>query len=303
MSRLRLIVLGSAAGGGLPQWNCAVAVSRAFWSGDPRVAARTQSSVAVSAKAGEWVLLNCSPDIRQQVMATRELWPVAGTRRSPISAAVLTNADVDHVGGLLTLRERHPFKIMATRNVLSVLEENCIFNVVDRKLVPRVRIAPGEEVDAGAGVRIEVFPVPGKVPLYLESAEPDVGAETEDTVGVRVAAGSGPSIFYIPGCARLSESLRARLAGAELVLFDGTLWRDDEMIRAGVGEKTGRRMGHMSMSGPEGTIAAFADLAVKRKVFIHINNTNPVLVDGSPERGTAEAAGWEIGFDGMEMTI
>jgi pyrroloquinoline quinone biosynthesis protein B len=146
-----------------------------------------------------------------------------------------------------------------------------------------------------------MFAVPGKVALYLEGAAPVLDGETEDTVGLCIS-GNGKSFFYIPGCARLTPALADRVRGAELLLFDGTLWRDDEMIAQGVGTKTGQRMGHMSVSGPDGSLAAFADLGIRRKIFIHINNTNPILLDDSPERAFVKEAGWEVGEDGMEVS-
>jgi pyrroloquinoline quinone biosynthesis protein B len=303
MDRLRLIVIGSAAGGGFPQWNCGSAVSALFWQGDARVVARTQSSIAASVDGERWVLLNASPDLRHQIIATPALHPHAGERHSPIAAVVLTNGDIDHVAGLLTLRERQPFDLYATAAIQQVLSANPIFEALDRTVVRRHTIALGETVDTGTGVAVEIFPVPGKVPLYMERGEPEIGAETDTTIGVRVIGRDGADAFYVPGCAFLSPALRARLADASLVLFDGTLWTDDEMIRQGVGQKTGRRMGHISMSGEDGSLAAFKDLGVARKVFVHINNTNPVLIEGSPERRAAEAAGWEIGVDGMEIAL
>jgi pyrroloquinoline quinone biosynthesis protein B len=152
---------------------------------------------------------------------------------------------------------------------------------------------------------VRAFAVPGKVPLYLEENGRDPGlSEAGDAVGLElVDTAEGSHFFFIPGCAMVTEPLRRRLAGSSLVFFDGTLWQDDEMIRMGVGDKTGRRMGHISMSGAEGAIAAFADLGVNRRVFIHINNSNPVLFEDSPERRAAEAAGWEIAYDGMEVRL
>jgi len=152
------------------------------------------------------------------------------------------------------------------------------------------------------GLTATVFPVPGKVPLYLEGDVVRTDMIGDQTVGVELSAGDA-RVYYIPGCAGLTHDLRVRLSGAAGVFFDGTLWRDDEMVRAGLGRKTGRRMGHMSMSGPDGSIAAFADLSVGRKIFVHMNNTNPVLRPDSSERAEAEANGWIIGRDGMEMTL
>ena len=303
MDRLRLIVLGSAAGGGFPQWNCGSAVSALYWQGDARVVPRTQSSIAASIDGTHWVLLNASPDIRHQIMATPALHPWRGQRHSPINAVVLTNGDIDHIAGLLTLRERQPFALFATAAIHDVLSANPIFDALDRDLVQRRAIHLGETVETGIGVGIETFPVPGKVPLFMEDGEPDIGAETETTIGVRIIGIDGASAYYVPGCAFLSPALRQRLTDAPLVFFDGTLWTDDEMIRQGVGQKTGQRMGHISMSGPDGSIEAFKDLGIARKVFVHINNTNPILIDDSPERRAAQAAGWEIAVDGMEIAL
>jgi len=156
------------------------------------------------------------------------------------------------------------------------------------------------------GIEIEAFVVPGKIPLYLEDEEAgvDLGTKEGDTLGLKVIeSATGKHFFYVPGCAKLDEDLSARLKGAPLVFFDGTLYTNDEMIKQGLLDKTGDRMGHMNMSGSSGTIAAFADLGVKRKVFIHINNSNPALRDDGPERKAVEAAGWEVSYDGMALKV
>ncbi|MFQ5785596.1 MAG: pyrroloquinoline quinone biosynthesis protein PqqB [Alphaproteobacteria bacterium] len=309
---LRVLVLGAAAGGGFPQWNCNYQTSRRARGGDPKARPRSQSSLAVSADGERWFLLNASPDLRQQINDNPPLHPRSGLRHSPIAGVVLTNADVDHVAGLLSLRERQPLVVYATGRVQAVLRANSIFDVLAPDVVARVELALDQAVElagpdgASSGVVIEPFAVPGKVALYLEDGDAgeNFGTVAEDTIALEVRAREGGArLFYVPGCAALTAGLAARLDGAPLVLFDGTLWRDDEMIAAGVGVKTGRRMGHMSMSGPEGSIAAFADLDVGRKLFIHINNTNPVLLDDSPERAQAVAAGWEIAEDGMEIDL
>ncbi|MDQ4059879.1 MAG: pyrroloquinoline quinone biosynthesis protein PqqB [Pseudomonadota bacterium] len=302
MTRLRLVVLGSAAGGGLPQWNCRCPVCALAWSGDPRVRWRTQASVAVSADGDSWALVNCAPDVLAQIKATPALRPRTGLRHSPIGAVLLTNGDIDHVAGLLSLREGHSFSLHATPEIHAVLRQNSIFDVLSETAVERRNARFGEAIHLAPGLEAEIFPVPGKTALYLEKGEVEIGGEGEATVGVELRA-NGASLVYVPGCARLSEALRQRLRGAALVLFDGTVWRDEEMIAAGVGTKTGRRMGHMPISGPEGSIAAFADLGIGRKIFVHINNTNPILVEGSAERREAEAAGWEVAHDGMEIAL
>ncbi len=312
---MRLKIIGSAAGGGFPQWNCNYRLSRSARAGASGIEPRTQSGLAASADGNGWVLFNASPDIRQQIAATPELQPASNgpLRSTPIRAVVLTNADVDHVAGLLSLRERQPFAVYATDEVLQVLEANPIFNVLDPSIVPRRMLPPDQETaildaDGGkTGIVIQGFAVPGKVALYLEdTSDPkaDFSSDKGDTVGVRITNGNGPSAaFYIPGCARIDASLKARIADAACLLFDGTLYTDDEMVSAGVGQKTGARMGHISMSGENGAIAGLADLAIRRRIFVHINNTNPVLDESSPEHATVRAAGWEIGRDGMEIEL
>ena len=307
---LRVLVLGSAAGGGFPQWNCNHEGCRLARAGEAR--ARTQSSIAVSADDEHWFLFNASPDLRQQINGNARLHPRHGLRHSPIAGVVLTNGDIDHVAGLLTLRESSPLAIYGTNRVLGVLEANSIFNVLNPELVERRAMRLGEAVSLRTrdgqptGLAVLAFAVPGKVALYLEDpdAGPNFGTTEEDTIGLEIRSEEGAgSLFYIPGCAAVTPELGARLRRAELVLFDGTLWRDDEMIATGVGVKSGQRMGHTSMSGHDGSIAAFSGLEVARKVFIHINNTHPVLLEDTDERREAEEAGWEIAHDGMEICL
>jgi len=309
---LQIIVLGAAAGGGFPQWNCNCENCRLAWQGSPRVRPRTQSSLAVSADSRRWVLFNASPDIRQQIATTPELHPRHGARHTPIAALVLTNADVDHTAGLLTLRERQPFRLYATPRVQSVLRDNPIMNVLNDEFVRREPLSldmAAPILDAGGeptGIRITLFAVPGKVALYLEdeSAGDNFGTVDEDTVGVAISCEqSGKSFFYLPGCAELPDWLKQRLRGAELVFMDGTTWIDDEMSQAGVGSKTGRRMGHMAMSGEAGSIAALRELEVGKRIFVHINNTNPVLRADSDEYRSACEAGWIIAEDGMRFEL
>jgi len=309
---LRILVVGAAAGGGFPQWNSNSEASRRSRAGDPAARPAGQSSLAVSADGERWILLNASPDLRQQINDNHQLHPKEGVRHSPIKAVVLTNGDVDHVAGLLTLRESSPLAVYSTSRVRSILDENTIFNVLNPQFVDRRLITLGEVFEPaakdgeGLGVTMEAFAVPGKVALYKEDglAGDNFGTVGEDTIGLKLAARDGSAhFFYVPGCAALPPDLGGRLEGAPLVLFDGTLWRDDEMVVQKAGVKTGHRMGHLSMAGPDGTIAAFAPLGIRRKVFVHINNTNPVLLADSPERGEAEAAGWEIGYDGMEIVL
>jgi pyrroloquinoline quinone biosynthesis protein B len=307
---MKIRVLGSAAGGGYPQWNCNHPNSRRARAGDAAARPRTQSSIAVSNEGERWFLFNASPDLRQQINDNDVLHPREGLRHSPIQGVVLTNADVDHVTGLLTLRESQPLVVYGTRRVLGVLGANSIFNVLNPQFVRRQALQLEEPTElAGpdgkpSGVVVVPFAVPGKVALWLEDATkgPDFGSVEEDTIALEVRNSAGQTrFFYIPGCAEMTPALKARLRGAPLVFVDGTLWVDDEMIRDGVGVKTGKRMGHMINTGPDGTIAAFADLDVGRKIFIHINTTNPILLEDSAERAEARAAGWEVSWDGMEI--
>jgi pyrroloquinoline quinone biosynthesis protein B len=302
-------ILGAAAGGGFPQWNSNAAGCNRARSGDPKAAPRTQASVAISAGANQWFLLNASPDLRQQIEASPCLHPQIGLRSSPIAGVVLTGGDVDAIAGLLTLRERQKFTVYGTSRIHQVLDANPIFEVLARDTVARQSIKIGTPIELAlpdnspAGLSVELFSVPGKVPLYLEDATgtPSI-IEGEETVGVEVNH-QNRRLFFIPGCARMTDALAHRLQGADVVMFDGTLWTDDEMLRAGIGSKTGMRMGHMSVSGPNGTLAAFKSIDIRRKILLHINNSNPILLDDSPERAEVEAAGWEVAFDGMEIEL
>jgi pyrroloquinoline quinone biosynthesis protein B len=306
-------VLGSAAGGGFPQWNCNCRNCADVRAGKPGFKARTQSSLAVSADGTNWVLLNASPDLRQQINETPQLGSAASgaLRNSPIKAAVVTNGDVDHVTGLINLREAQPFSVYGSKRVMDTLAANSIFNVLAGGVVARHDLPMNQPIaiegpDGPTGITIEAFDVPGKVALYLEDASKggNFGSKSGDTIGLKVSApATGKAFFYVPGCAELDPPLRQRLQGAPLVFFDGTLYTDDEMLQQGLMPKTGARMGHISISGPEGSIAAFKDLDVAKKIYVHINNSNPVLNDNSPERKATEQAGWDVGYDGMEIRL
>jgi pyrroloquinoline quinone biosynthesis protein B len=301
MGRLSAIVLGAAAGGGFPQWNCRCAVCRLAWAGDPRVVPRTQASLAVSGGDEGWVLINAAPDLRAQIAATAALQPRSEPRDSPIAAVMLTGAEVDQTAGLLCLRERQPFALHATPETLQAVADNPMFGVLARDLVTRRPVACGESIALLGGLEAELFFVPGKVPLYLEGDSPELAAESGANVGIELRA-NGARLAYVPGAAAAPPELVERLARADVILFDGTLYTDDEMIRTGTGSKTGRRMGHMPIAGEGGSLRALAGLKARR-IYCHINNTNPILVAGSPERAAVEAAGWEIAADGMEIVL
>ena len=309
---MKILVLGSAAGGGSPQWNCNSEVSKAVRLKKEGTSVRTQSSIAVSEDGQNWFLFNASPDIGSQMLNNEQLHPRHDLRHSPIKGVVLTNGDVDHVAGLLTLRERQNLSIYAHERVHSVLNQNSIFNVLNPEYVLRRNMPMNKEFnlkdkeDKDSGILVEAFEVPGKIALWLEdeSKGSNFGTQEGDTIGIKVTSSSNnKSFFYIPACAKMTEDLRARLYGSELILFDGTLWVNDEMSNSKVGEKTGQRMGHMNNSGPDGSLAVFQDIEVKRKIFIHINTTNPILLSDSPERKKVEENDWEVSYDGMEIEI
>lgn len=306
-------ILGSAAGGGFPQWNCNGLHSANVRAGKTGYRARLQSSLAVSADRVNWVLLNASPDLRQQINETPELHPVktGPLRNSPVKAVVVTNADVDHITGLINLREGQPFSIYGSGQVLATLNANSIFNVCAPEKVPRIPLPLDQEIlleGAGTplGLKIEAFAVPGKIALFLEkgSSANNFGSRDGDTIGLKITASeSGKSFFYIPGCAEIDAPLAKRLQNASLLFLDGTLFTDDEMIEQGLSQKTGARMGHIPVSGPQGSICAVKPLNIRRRVYVHINNSNPILDENSEARKLVDDAGWEVGFDGMEIRL
>lgn len=300
----------------MPQWNCNGPVSRRARMGDPAVRPRTQTSLAVTADNRRWILLDASPDLRAQMAANPQMHPPADgpLRASPIAAVFASGADIDKIAGLLHLRERHSFVFFAAPPALKAVAANPIFNALDPMLVPRRPLplerefAPEDAQGESLGFQMTVFPVPGKVPLFMEGESMDPQAPADqamegEAVGFKVADADGAAFFHIPGCAQIFPDLAARMQGADLAFVDGTLFRDDEMRQQGLGEKTGRRMGHVSMSGPDGAMAALANSGVRRRIFIHINNSNPALADDSPERAEAARNGWEIARDGMEILL
>ena len=308
---LRVVVLGAAAGGGVPQWNCGCPICRAARTKHPELQS-SQASLAVSADGGHWFLINASPDLRQQLIAAPQLHPAAGRlRHSPIAGVILTNGEIDAIAGLLSMREGWPFTIYAHARVLATLKSNSVFNVLNEKTVRRQPIEIEQAFEpilpdgAPSGIEILPFEVAGKGAWYLEgqaqAAAPD-GAG--DTLGLRIRdKATGKFFYFAAACAKVTEDLKSRLKGAPLVFFDGTVWRDDELMAAGLGNKTGQSMGHIAMSGDTGAIAALEGLGIERKIFLHINNSNPALLHDSEERRIAERAGWQIPADGTEITL
>jgi len=299
MGRLTVIVLGSAAGGAFPQWNCRCPVCALAWAGDKRVRARTQAGLAVSAGDGRWTLINASPDLGAQIRATPALHPQGGLRGSPIDAVVLTGAEIDQIAGLVSLREGTPLTLYATPASHAAVAANAMFGAMSA--MARKAVNPGERIMLAGGIEASLFMVPGKLPLYLEGEDPETDIESAANVGIELSR-AGARLIFVPGAAAVTDAMRQRFARADAVLFDGTLFTDDEMLRTGTGEKTGRRMGHMPIDGEGGSLGVLQGLSARR-IFIHINNTNPILIDGSPERAKVEAAGWQVAEDGMEIVL
>ncbi|HTT48696.1 MAG TPA: pyrroloquinoline quinone biosynthesis protein PqqB [Pseudolabrys sp.] len=299
MGRLTVIVLGSAAGGAFPQWNCRCPVCALAWAGDKRVRARTQAGLAVSAGDGRWTLINASPDLGAQIRATPALHPRGGLRGSPIDAVVLTGAEIDQIAGLVSLREGTPLTLYATPASHAAVAANAMFGAMSA--MARKAVNPGERIMLAGGIEASLFMVPGKLPLYLEGEDPETDIESAANVGIELSR-AGARLIFVPSAAAVTDAMRQRFARADAVLFDGTLFTDDEMLRTGTGEKTGRRMGHMPIDGEGGSLGVLQGLSARR-IFIHINNTNPILIDGSPERAKVEAAGWQVAEDGMEIVL
>jgi pyrroloquinoline quinone biosynthesis protein B len=295
----------------VPQWNCGCEVCLMARGAHPDLR-RTQASIAFSNDGDHWFLVNASPDLRQQLIATPQLHPKAGKlRHTPIAGVILTNGEIDAVAGLLSMREGSPFTIYAHQKVLAILRANSIFDVLNPKNVKRRSIDIDEAFEpalpdgSASGIEILPFTVPGKGAWYLEGkTHPGGGGGAGDTLGLRIRdKDSGKSFFVIAACAEATSDLKRRLAGASLVFFDGTVWRDDELIAQGLARKTGQAMGHMAMSGKDGVIEQLAGLDIDRKIFLHINNSNPALLSASAERRVAEGAGWEIPADGTEIVL
>jgi pyrroloquinoline quinone biosynthesis protein B len=307
---LRVVVLGAAAGGGVPQWNCGCRVCQAARTDHPGLQS-TQASIAISADGDHWFLINASPDLRQQLTKTHQLHPAPGKlRHSPISGVILTNGEIDAIAGLLSIREGWPFAIYAHPKVLATLKANSVFNVLSEENVHRQPIEIDQTFEptlpdgSSSGIEILPFEVTGKGAWYLEGERREGSKAAGDTLGLRIRdKATGKFFYFLAACAEVTDDLKSRLKGAALVFFDGTVWRDDEMILAGLATKTGRSMGHISMSGEQGAIAALESLGIGRKIFLHINNSNPALLPDSEERKAVERAGWQIPADGMEIIL
>ena len=306
---MRIRVLGAAAGGGVPQWNCGCPNCREARDENRRVIPRTQDSLAVSQDGKTWFLLNASPEIRQQIESFPPLHP-RGPRHSPIQAILLTNGDLDHCLGLFSLRESSPLVIYATERVRQgLVESNTIFRTLQRfpgQVSWRLLKLGREEELAGldgapSGLSVLALPVPGKLPVHLEGLmRPDL----EDNVGLWIREReSGRIAAYLSAVKSVDDSLRHAVEGAACLFFDGTFWSSDELVQLGLSTKRAEDMAHLPIGGPTGSLARLSGLAVERKIYAHINNANPILREDSPERRAVERAGWEVAVDGMEVRV
>jgi pyrroloquinoline quinone biosynthesis protein B len=303
---VRIRVLGSAAGGGFPQWNCGCENCRSARAGAPGLTARTQESIALSGDGQSWFLVNASPEIRAQIEAFPGLWPRA-KRHSPIAGILFTNGDLDHCLGLLSLRESHPLVVHATAamrdgfrngNVLYRTLERFKGQIEWRPVVPGQEEALGGE---GTQLRVTGVPVSGNLPLHLKSLRE---ASPEDNIGYAVRdERTGGRLAYLSGVAGPSPELERVCSEADVVFFDGTFWSSDELITLGLGTRRAEDMSHWPIGGAGGSLEFLQRLPAKRKVLIHVNNTNPILREGSPERARLAAAGVEVAFDGMEIEL
>jgi pyrroloquinoline quinone biosynthesis protein B len=305
---VRIRVLGSAAGGGFPQWNCGCPNCRGARQGTIQATPRTQECVAVSADGAAWFLLNASPEIRAQIEGFPPLYP-RQPRHSPIKGILLTNGDLDHCLGLLSLRESYPLVVYATERVRAGFTEgNVLFRTLQRfpeQVAWRVlKLGREEEMTVGgrpSGLAVEAIAVPGKVPVHLEGLR---ASDPEDNVAFRIReADSGLVVTYASGVAALTASLLGALDTADCVFFDGTFWSSDELPALGLGTARAEDMAHLPVGGRQGSLATLAGVRAPRRVYIHLNNTNPLLRDDSPERQAARAQGWEIAYDGMEVVL
>ena len=295
-----LQVLGSAAGGGFPQWNCGCPGCRAVRDGSRPARARTQSSVAVSADRREWFLLNASPDVRGQLEAFPPLALRTG-RDTPVAAVLLTDAELDHTLGLLLLREAPALQVHATPAVHATLRDGTgVLATLERYCRVDWRpVVPGVDVPLGEGLSYRAFDVP-----TTKRARFGRGVDHGRVVGYRLTdTHSGRVAAYLPGVQRLTPEIRAELHGCACLLIDGTCWDDDELPRLGLAAKTSREMGHLPIAGPGGSLEQLTDLAVERTVYVHLNNTNPVLLEDSPQARALAARGVEVATDGLEMKV
>ncbi len=295
---MRLRVLGAAAGGGSPQWNCGCPVCAAVRSG--AAPARTQSSVAVSADGRRWFLINASPDVRTQIEAFPGLHP-ADDRETPLQAVLLTDAELDHTMGLLLLREARSLRLYATPAAHKILSDGSgLLRTLERYCPVEWRaVVPGADLPLADSLSCRAFDVP-----TTKRDRFGAGVDHGRVVGYRLTdERSGGTLVYLPGVSALTPALRAEIAGSDCLLIDGTCWRDDELFRLGLAGKTSREMGHLPIDGPDGSLAQLPSLGVKRTIYVHMNNTNPILLTNAPERRLVQDSGMEVAMDGLEVEV
>jgi pyrroloquinoline quinone biosynthesis protein B len=304
---MRIRILGSAAGGGFPQWNCGCGNCAAVRAGKFSGKARTQSQLALSADGSEWFLAGASPDLADQIESSPELLPLA-QRDSPIAGVVLGSADLDHVMGLLLLRELQPLRVYAAPSILRILrEENSMFgmlNRVERQVVWTAMKSDGPFPMLSAegehsGLRCEVQYLSGHYPKYVKSEATDLG-QSEATAALFFESDSGKRVAYVPTVESLSDALLEKIDTADVLLFDGTFWSDDELRRVRGRGETAHQMGHIPV---EETLRMLKNAKGGRKMFIHVNNTNPILNEASPEHRAVREAGWEVAEDNWQLEL
>ena len=313
---MRVKILGSAAGGAFPQWNCACPNCRSLRAGKFKGKARSQTQLAISADNRSWFLLGASPDLRNQIESTPELQPQFevsnGIRQSPIAGAILANADIDHVLGLLLLRELQPLHIYATASIRRILrEDNSMFAMLHRisHQASWTDFAPGETFplrdaeDQDSGIKCRALSLGTHFPAYVSAERQQTLAANEASLGFILDSPSGKRLAYMPAVPELSDELMRWFEAVDVLLLDGTFWSDDELIRIQGSGQTARQMGHVPVSGPEGTLSRLAQLRRPRKIYLHINNTNPMLSEAGPEYRQVRDAGWEIAEDGWQFDL
>jgi len=306
---MHVILLGTAAGGGLPQWNCRCRNCQAARSGSGQVRPRSQSSVAISADRKRWFLLNASPDLARQIESFPPLHPRGpGARQTPIQAVLLTNADLDHTLGLLSLRENPDLHIYASREIQDALSSGlALLPTLNRFCKTKVDRAPftpqrlRHRDGTASSLVFRAIRVPGKSPRFAagrKSAKPTGGC----AIGYKIEdAKTGGCLVYVPEILALTPEVISLVGDGDLLLFDGSFWSENEFAENGIGGRRAAQMGHIPIGGANGSLRGLAGVAAKEKVFVHINNTNPILRENSPERREVLAAGWKVGEDGMEF--
>ena len=314
---MRVKILGSAAGGGFPQWNCACSNCRALRAGTFQGRARSQTQVAVStpsrSKDGlSWFLLGASPDLRSQIEATPDLQPRDGLRQTPIAGVVLANPDLDHVLGLLLLRELQPLRIHATGSVRRILrEDNTVFRMLQRSqhqaewsdFEPGTKFSLTEPSGEETGLRCRAISLGTHFPAYITPERQNDLARGEAALGLFIECSSGKRLAFMPAVPQVDDALLAEFESADVLLFDGTFWNDDELIRVQGSGQTARQMGHIPVSSPQGSLKRLAGVRHPRKIYLHINNTNPMLNEAGPEYRQVRDAGWEIAEDGWQFDL